>query len=266
MNTDFTYVDHRQLTLDPEFRHRRETEHSAHLALLRKTLRNTGKLDPVLAWREADNEGRATGRLVLLDGYFRVTAYRAEAAEGSIDGKGIPANLLKGNRIDAELAALSANIRDTLPLTPSERTDAAWKLVRKYRLSISKAQLSRASGVSPRTIANMRKKHKEFLEAKQEPNGSWWRDRTWPDEHEFDEPTDAEREHLIASLAASLKEAIREHRVRDIEVMAEAIERAFGNRQMVDIVEYLGLSLGEPDEYAIDLHEAEADDELRPDF
>ncbi|MEO1140256.1 MAG: hypothetical protein AAFW87_12450 [Pseudomonadota bacterium] len=266
MKKDFAYVDYQQLTLDPEFRHRKDTDNAAHLAQLRKTLRNTKKLDAILVWREADKLGTVTGRLVLLDGHYRVTAYRAEAAEGTIEGEGIPAYLITGKRVEAELAALSSNTRDALPLTPSERIDAAWRLVRKYRLSVSKSELSRASGVSERSIAYMRKKHKEFLEAKEEPNGNWQRDKKWPDQGIYEEPDDAERERLVATLAASIREAVREHRIRDIAIKAEAIERAFGQNEMVGIVDYLGLSLGEPDEFAIDLHESELEDELRPDF
>lgn len=266
MKRDFAYLDHRQLAIDPEFRHRKDTDNAAHLAQLRKTLRNTKKLDAILVWREVDQSGTETGRLVLLDGHYRVTAYRAEAAEETIEGNGIPAHIVRGSRVEAELAALNANTRDALPLSPSERIDAAWKLVRKYQLNVSKSELSRASGVSERTIAYMRKKHKEFVEAEAEPTGSWQRDNNWPDEGNYEGPDDAERERLIAKLAVSIKEAVRENRIRDIEIKAEAIERAFGQREMVNIVEYLGLSLGEPDEFAIDLHEAGPEDELRTDF
>lgn len=98
LDTALTYIDHRQLTLDPDFRHRKVAENATHLAGLRKTLKNIGNLDAILVWREQDDEGCETGRLVLLDGYFRVTAYRAEIAAGHIQGKGIPALIGKGNR------------------------------------------------------------------------------------------------------------------------------------------------------------------------
>jgi hypothetical protein len=250
LETSPTNIDHRQLTLDPDFRHRKERENATHLAALCKTLRNTGNLDAILVWREQDDDGKETGRLVLLDGHFRVTAYRAEAAAGHVQGKGIPALIAKGTRVEAELAALRANTKDCLPLTPSERTDAAWQLVRKYQNKISKAQLAKASGVSERSIANMRSKLKEFLEAKELPSGEWWRDRTWPEENTFTPPDDAEWERLIATLTASITEAIRENRIRDTEIKAEAIARALGQREMAAVVEYLGLSNGEFDEFS----------------
>ncbi|WP_422000035.1 hypothetical protein [Roseovarius mucosus] len=255
LEKSFTHIDHRQLTLDPAFRHRKEADNATHLAALRKTLRNTGSLDAILVWREQDEEGKETGRLVLLDGHFRVTAYRAEIAAKHIEGKGIQALIVKGTRIDAELEALRANTKDSLPLTPTERTDAAWALVRRHRNKISKSQLAKASGVSERSIANMRKKLKEFLEAKEQPTGNWWQDRQWPKKSEFAAPDDAERERLIATLATSITEAIRENRIRDTEIKAEAIQRALGQREMADVVECLGLSLGEFDEFSEEIAE-----------
>lgn len=232
------------------------------LATLRKALRNSGSLDAILVWREQDGEGKETGRLVLLDGHFRVIAYRAEIAEGHIEGKGIPTHLAKGTRIEAELAALRANTKDALPLTPLERTDAAWALVRRYRNKISKSQLAKSSGVSERSIANMRSKLKEFVEAKETPSGDWWQDRKWPEESTFTPPEDAERERLIATLANSITEAIRENRIRDVEIKAEAIQRALGQRDMADVVEYLGLSLGEFDEFSEDVSDQDLNNDL----
>ncbi len=244
-NKKFTHIDHRQLTIDPAFRHRRVTENALHMA----ALRNTGRLDAVLVWREQDKDGEHTGRLVLLDGHFRVTAYRAETVEGRTDGKGIPAMIWEGTRVEAELAALSANVKDTLPLTMGERTDAAWTLVMRHRNAISKAKLAKASGVSPRTIANMRTKLKEFIAKDEAPSGEWWRDRKWPEENDYIAPADEERERIVAAVAAAITEALREHRVRDIETKADAIERALGQRELKDMLEYLGLVEDDFDEF-----------------
>jgi hypothetical protein len=268
LETSLTNLTHHQLTLDSTFRHRKITENGTHLAALRKTLRNIGKLDAILVWREQSDEGKETGRLVLLDGHFRVSAYRAEIADGHIESKGIPTLLAKGTRIEAELAALHANTKDALPLTPSERTDAAWALVCMYRNKISKSQLAKSSGVSDRSIANMRSKLREFLDAKERPTGDWWRDRKWPEESTFTPPDDAERERLIATLATSIKGAIRENRIRDIEIKAEAIQQALGQRDMADVVEYLGLSLGEFDELSEDVSDEDLNNyfEYRPEM
>jgi len=260
LETSPTNIDHRQLTLDPAFRHRNVAENATHLSALRKTLRNTGNLDAILVWREQDDDGKKTGRLILLDGHIRVTAYRAEVAAGHVQGKGFPALIGKGTRVEAELAALQANTKDALALTPSERQDAAWALVRRYQNKISKAQLAKASGVSPRSIANMRSKLKEFLEAKETPSGDWRRDRTWPEANTYAAPDDAERERLIDTLATSITAAIRENRIRDVEIKAEAIERALGQRDMAAVVEWLGLSLGDFDEFSEDPDEQDVHD------
>ena len=164
-NRTLTNIDRNKITTDITFRHRSGPDSGSHLAALRKTLRNTGRLDPVLVWQEADDKGTATGRLVLLDGHYRLAAYRAEQSAGKIEGRGIPAMLISGNRMEAHLAALMANSKDTLPLTMQERLNAAWKLVQAYPKTISKPRLARASGVSERTILSMRQQFKKFTEA-----------------------------------------------------------------------------------------------------
>jgi hypothetical protein len=235
-----TTIDHRQLTLDPTFRHRSGGNSETHLSALRKTLRNTGTLDPVLIWQELDTKGSPTGRLVLLDGHYRVAAYRAEQFAGKISGKGIPAVLLKCNRVEAHLAALAANAKDTLPLTIQERLNAAWGLVRSYRNAISKPRLAKASGVAERTIANMRLQLRKFEEAKVPPDGNWLIDRRFPMKSEFTPPTDEARRHMVEALSKALKVALNEVRTRDVEIIGDALQEALGSRQFGLVADYLG--------------------------
>lgn len=243
-------IERRQLTIDPSFRHRAVIDNDTHVAALRKSLRNTGRLDPILIWQERNKKVEETGRLVLLDGHFRVAAYDIEQASGKIDGKGIPAVLLKGSRMEADLAALGANVKDVQPLTMNERTDAAWALVQRYRQALSKSRLARASGVSERTIARMRQQLRKFVAEGQSPSGSWWQDRKFPEEAAFTPPTDAEREELIGNLAEAIQGAVRENRTSDIEVLAEGLQRGLGQRQMVDIADYLQIGGHDWDEFA----------------
>ena len=100
LNRTLTTIDRNKITTDATFRHRSGPDSGTHLAALRKTLRNTGRLDPVLVWQEADDKGSPTGRFVLLDGHYRLAAYRAEQSAGKIEGRGIPAVMLTGNRMD----------------------------------------------------------------------------------------------------------------------------------------------------------------------
>lgn len=117
-NRTHTTLDRNSITIDPTFRHRSGPDSGTHLAALRKTLRNTGRLDPVLVWQEADSKGTATGRLVLIDGHYRLAAYRAEQSAGKIEGRGVPAVLLTGSRMEAHLDALTANSKGHPPADP----------------------------------------------------------------------------------------------------------------------------------------------------
>jgi hypothetical protein len=240
LDKTFTNIDDRQITLDPTFRHRSGPDSETHLAALRKTLRNTGRLDAVTVWQEVDAKGSPTGRLVLLDGHYRLGAYRAELSSGKIEGRGIPAMLVKCSRMEAHLVALKANSKDTLPLTSIERMNAAWALVRAYREHLSKRRLSLASGVGERTIARMRQQLRKFEEAKETPDGNWMIDRRFPEKSDLMPPSDEARRHMIEALSQALKGALQEVRTRDVEIIGEALQAALGQRQIALIADYLG--------------------------
>lgn len=235
-----TIIDINKITTDGTFRHRSGPDSGTHLAALRKTLRNTGRLDPALVWHEVDAKGTPTGRLVLLDGHYRVAAYRAEQFAGKIEGRGIPAVLLTGNRMEAHLAGLRANSKDNLPLTPVERMNAAWSLVRVYRERLSKRRLALASGVSGRTIARMRQQLRKFEEAKEMPDGNWLIDRGFPLKSDYTPPSDEARRHMVEALSGALKAALNEVRTRDVEIIGDALQTALGPRQFNLVADYLG--------------------------
>jgi hypothetical protein len=240
LNRTLTNIDRNKITTDTTFRHRSGPDSATHLAALRKTLRNTGRLDPVLVWQEADAKGTPTGRLVLLDGHYRLAAYRAEQSAGKIEGRGIPAVMLTGSHMEAHLAALMANSKDTLPLTMQERLNAAWRLVQTYRNGISKPRLARASGVSERTILSMRQQMKKFAEAGESPDGNWLIDRRFPVKGDYEPPSDEARQVMVATLSQALKVALNEVRTRDIEIIGDALQEALGVRQLASIADYLG--------------------------
>lgn len=268
-----TTIDHRTLTTDRTFRHRSGDDSAAHLSALRKTLRNTGGLDPVLVWQETDETGNPTGRQILLDGHYRVAAYRAEQAAGKINGHGVPAVLLTCTRMEAHLEALLVNAKDTLPLTQIERLNAAWFLVRTYPNALSKPRLAKVSGASERTVANMRKQLRTFMEKKEMPNGNWIIDRTYPEKKEYQAPTDEERRQKVDELKAAIRGAFNVVRTRDIEIMGDALQEALGAQQFAMIADYLlvgdrdddgGTGWMEPDEF--DQGEATDKEPTNPDF
>lgn len=85
-NNKFTYIDPRQITHSDDFSHRKDGQNETHVAALGKTLRATGRLDPVLLWQEITGKGEVTGRLILLDGLHRLAAYDANAHAKALDG------------------------------------------------------------------------------------------------------------------------------------------------------------------------------------
>lgn len=245
-----------QITLCDTFWYRSGGLQDFHVATLRKTLRATGRLDPIMVWQETDKSGRETGRLVLLDGRHRLEAYKQckNAPVLANLKEHLPAFIVKADPMEARIAALQVNVKDALALTMFERTDAAWKLVWDYGNDISKAKTSRSSAVSIRTIARMRFQRQMFRQHGQKPSGDWQKDRLFPQEApEFTSPTDAEREAMITALTEDVKEAVRKHRCRDTEIMAEAIERAFGQKKLMFMVSFLGIGGYEHDEFSDDL-------------
>jgi ParB-like chromosome segregation protein Spo0J len=209
------------IALDPAFKTRRGRLNVAHVKTLAAAIRRGGALSPITLWRQ---EGRNS--LTLLDGEHRLAAYRAAGWRG-----GIPARVATFSRKEALLVAASANTRDALPLSQSERADVAWRLVREPDACFSKRDIARASGVSTRTIATMRDRWRTFQISGGEPSGDWWQDRKEGNE-EGDRPmmTDAERLMKVEALAEKMRKAAGNVAFRDEQMFAEALDKAFGSR------------------------------------
>jgi hypothetical protein len=84
-----------------------------------------------------------------IDGHHRMGAYREVGHQGPI-----PVRVFSGTIEQAMARALQNNARDKLPMGREEKSNAAWRLVIATKLS--KAIISRAAGVSERTVAYMR--------------------------------------------------------------------------------------------------------------
>lgn len=238
------YLLPREIVIDPHFQFRQIGIDKGHVRGLAQTLRSSGDLDPVLVWQEVDASGQPTGRLVLLDGHQRLTAYAtAKGHRGAI-----PAVVLTGDRAEAMFAAVGANSRESLPLTKSERMDAAWRLVRLPSKRVTVPAVARAAGVAPRTVDNMRKRWKAIEATGKEITGNWWRDRLddLPEMKERPEMTDAERAAAVELLAGTLITALDRMPWKDEQIAAEALQRAVGIPKLRSMTEYL---FGEADEF-----------------
>jgi hypothetical protein len=101
------------ITDDTRFNHRAGRISASHVETLRRTLRAKRKLDPIWVWTEVDEEGEATGALVLMDGRHRVAAYKeCFIRTGDERYCHIPAHIFEGSEVIAALHALSLNSKD----------------------------------------------------------------------------------------------------------------------------------------------------------
>lgn len=119
---------------------------------------DTDLLDPVLIFGVGDD-------WFLIDGFHRREAYLKWAGSDELV---VPVEVFEGTFDNAIAVALSANMKAKLPMSSSERAEAAWKMVLWAGLGIvpkqSKAETSRQSGMSPRSVANMQR----FLKSNEE--------------------------------------------------------------------------------------------------
>lgn len=242
-----TTLDVQDVTIDTTFDYRMDVKRlkgdtdktrapsvsAVHLQALRKNLRAKKKLDPIIVWDEATDAGDSKGRLVLLDGRYRLAAYEAEGR------KRIPARLFSGNRMEAQLVALCANSRDVQPLSSTERMNAAWRLVWQYGDDLPKPRIAEASGVSTRTILTMRNKRKAMIEAGATGGTDWRQDKHWPKENEWTAPEPEERAATVKAVAETIRQAVHDHRLGNrFEDLTEALEMALGHKRMLEIADW----------------------------
>lgn len=237
-------VDPECIVVLPEFIARQGDRDPAHIRTLAQVARTGAPLDPVLLWR--DNGSDAT-TLTLLDGAYRLSAYRtAKWAEP------IPALVFECSRKEALLIAAQANSRDRKGLTPQEKQDFAWRLVREEGVTFSKSELVRATGVSDRSIARMRARWRELRERPQAiVTGRWWRDRedAQGDESASQQMSDAAKEAAIREHVTRLRDLLDRRKghpiLRDKDAVFEIVARALGEPHDRALAHYI---LGGADE------------------
>ena len=107
-------------------------------------------LDPIVVWWSGM-------RWIVVDGHHRLEAYKQAERRPEF----IPVVEFVGGLDEARMKSTADNHKNKLPMTTEERTEAAWRLTCTSELS--KNDISKACGVSPRTIANMRSRIREVL-------------------------------------------------------------------------------------------------------
>ncbi|MGP3699884.1 hypothetical protein [Rhodobacter sp. NSM] len=195
------------------------------------TLKRTGKLDPVLLWRDPDSP---EGKLLIVDGHYRIAAYRSLKRAEAV------AQIVQGSREQVLLQAAHSHLRGKLPLSAREQANFTWKLVREVGRSISKAELVKLTGMGTTTISRMRARWTELLQKAQddgedEPDitGDWHRDMKDKPVGEPDALKDEERTKAVQELARAVRNLTdrRKHKVlaQDGSIVLEAMSVALGD-------------------------------------
>jgi hypothetical protein len=107
-----------------------------------------GELDPILVIRIGKD-------WVCVDGHHRIEAYRRRKHK-----KRIKCEWFSGTPTDAVDESMRRNNKDTLPVSPSDRREEAWRRV--LLKQGSKQEISAACGVSTSTISNMRSAMRKY--------------------------------------------------------------------------------------------------------
>ncbi|MCR9276178.1 MULTISPECIES: ParB/RepB/Spo0J family partition protein [Mameliella] len=143
-----------EITCRPEafqFRHLETDEY--HVRTLAEVPAGGNTLDPIAVWADPDS-----GELIVIDGHHRLAAYRQVQWS-----RKVPVRVHQCSLEDARLLALKENGKTRLPLTQQERSDAAWRLVCLGPRTYSKRVTAQVTGVSERTVANMRKTYELLI-------------------------------------------------------------------------------------------------------
>jgi len=204
------------------------------LALARK---NTGKLSPLLLWR---NPNTPEGPLIILDGRHRISAYQTLGIDASI-----PARMVSCPWREALLRSGHAHSRAALPLTSEQRADFAWRLVREPGTTYTKREIVNATAVGTRTVARMRARFREFVAANREVevSGSWWRDRKDAQQEAPGEPLDDERWEELKSEGVKEIRNLLDRRdgtewKQDGGIVDAALAEALGEQRVKFLFEY----------------------------
>jgi ParB-like chromosome segregation protein Spo0J len=178
--------------------------------LVRALIANKQPLEPILVIPLGS-------QFFVVDGHHRVLAYRrAEWKEP------VPVTHFEGSVEDAWLEALRLNVKDKLPMNPSDKLEAAWALVKEGKERFSKKQISEETTVSKATIATMRQLLKEYPQAF---NMGWKQARRLTKDTEEEIDRDQWLEAGARKLAKQLVKVIGANPAKRPDVLALALSK-----------------------------------------
>ena len=95
----------------------------------------------------------------VIDGHHRLAAYDTAGWT-----KGIPVEVFTGTLAAARVRALECNVKDKLAMTPQAKSEAAWRITKENLGDLTGQQVVDKTGVSLRTVRNMRRVWRELNE------------------------------------------------------------------------------------------------------
>jgi hypothetical protein len=167
-----------------------------HILTLARAIQRGDTMPPILVF--------PVGRdYYVMDGHHRLAAY--DTAKWS---KPIPAHVFNGDLKTAERVALRANNKDKLALTPEDRTEAAWRLVRQRDPQDSIKSIMEDTGASKGTVNTMRATMRKLEELGNSPEDisamSWanarWNAKGGREDHEHADWIEAEADKLVEDI------------------------------------------------------------------
>jgi len=194
----------------------------------------------------------------VVDGHHRLAAYDTAAWD-----QDIPAHIFQGSLEDAYRAALRRNSRDKLPMSSSDKFNAAWTLVKLNDPRDSRAVIVDLTGVGKGTVDNMRSVWRTLNDGKHgEPEElralSWPQARRRAEGHEDYKELDDWREQKANDIVAALERAKLDGRLtRDPDITALALAKLADGLPAALMAEW-----SEEPERPFDPHEDADDDDF----
>lgn len=223
-------------TVEPLLQPRPLAEH--HVMAIAGAIKSGRKIDPLLVYAVG-------GRKLLLDGHHRLAAYRHVSTASAV-----PVEFFIGTPRDAVLEARARNSATKLPMSPSERHDDAWRLVRMR--GYSKADICQAAFVSKGSVDAMRRalktlgadeaaECKSWRQARARAEGKGGDTNLSDDERQawIDEMADGWADRLLKTFGTKM--------ANQPEIAAQALASHFG-RRLPELTRYLRAHLPEQDE------------------
>lgn len=129
-----------------------------HVASLAKSLKEPDSdLEPVTLCNLCIPNDGAT-QLVLIDGYHRLSAYKAKGRTE------IPAIILDANPLEAAVHSVLNNFKNKLNMTSSEKLNAYWTIFIAMTGQKGRTSTLKKMGMSNGTLQNFRKVYKDLIQ------------------------------------------------------------------------------------------------------